>query len=88
VDIVGVTLWVWSSKHVCVLQRASGLWGALMVFVGLVGATIGGVVLDMTKLYKEVTVVTLSLGLICFIWFVQVCVCVHARAHVHVYIHL
>ncbi len=67
-----------------VLQEKSGLWGALMVFIGLVGATIGGVVIDFTKLYKEVTVVVFSLALLFYIAFTMVrpgCVCVCACVH-------
>lgn len=57
--------------HFCP-QRDSGLWGALMIFCGLIGATIAGVVIDYTKKYKEVAVVTLSLAMLCFVWFTEV----------------
>ena len=43
-----------------------------MIFCGLVGATIAGVIIDYTKKYKEVAVVTLSLALLCFVWFTEV----------------
>lgn len=50
----------------------SALWGAVMIFCGVVGATIVGVIIDYTKLFKEVAVVSLSLAVICFIWFFEV----------------
>lgn len=50
----------------------SGLWGALMVFCGLIGATIAGLVIDFTKLFKEVAVVALGFALLCFVWFFEV----------------
>ena len=43
-----------------------------MVFCGLVGATIAGLVIDYTKLYKEVAVVTLACATFCFAWFFEV----------------
>ena len=60
------------------MQRDSGLWGALMIFTGLIGATIAGLIIDYTKKYKEVAVVSVGLALLCFIWFmeVRVCLCV------------
>ena len=53
-------------------QEDSGLWGALMVFCGLIGATIAGLVIDFTKLFKEVAVVALGFALLCFVWFFEV----------------
>ena len=53
-------------------QRQSGLWGALAIFSGLVGATCGGLLIDFFKLFKEVAVVSLSLAMLCLIWFIQV----------------
>ena len=43
-----------------------------MVFCGMVGATIAGVLIDYTKRFKEITVVTLSLAILCMIWFMEV----------------
>ena len=48
-----------------------------MVFSGVVGATCGGFVIDYFKLFKEVMVVCFSLGLLCFIWFIEVSYRVH-----------
>lgn len=42
-----------------------------MVFSGLVGATCAGLIIDFFKLFKEVAVVSLSLGMLCFIWFTE-----------------
>ena len=56
-------------------DRASGLWGALMIFSGLVGATCGGLLIDYFKLYKEVAVVSLSVALLCLAWFLEVSGC-------------
>ena len=46
-------------------QEDAGLWGALMIFLGLVGATIAGLIIDCTKKFKEVAVITLAMA-ICF----------------------
>ena len=43
-----------------------------MIFCGLVGATIAGVLIDYTKKFKEITVVTLFLAILCLIWFMEV----------------
>ena len=43
-----------------------------MIFCGLVGATIAGLLIDYTKRFKEITVVTLSLAILCLIWFTEV----------------
>ena len=43
-----------------------------MVFCGLIGATIAGLVIDHTKLFKEVAVVSLGSALLCFVWFFEV----------------
>ncbi|CAI8033190.1 Uncharacterized protein B0416.5 [Geodia barretti] len=50
----------------------AGLWGALMIFCGLVGATLAGLLIDFTKLFKEVAVVSLGLGILSFVWFTEV----------------
>ncbi len=43
-----------------------------MIFSGLVGATGAGLILDYFKLFKEVAVVFLSLGMLSFVWFLEV----------------
>ncbi len=43
-----------------------------MIFCGLVGATIVGVVIDYTKWFKEVAVVTLTFAILSLIWFYEV----------------
>jgi hypothetical protein len=43
-----------------------------MIFCGLVGATIAGLLIDYTKKFKEITVVTLALAILCLIWFTEV----------------
>ena len=54
------------------LQKDAGLWGALMIFCGMAGATIAGLVIDYTKWYKDVAVVSLTMAILCFIWFYEV----------------
>ena len=73
---------MWTDSHCCsynfelvcysFCQKQSGLWGSLMIFCGLVGATIAGLLIDYTKRFKEITVVTLSLAILCLIWFTEV----------------
>ncbi len=53
-------------------DRDSGLWGALMIFSGLVGATCGGLLIDYFKLFKEVAVISFSAALLCLTWFLEV----------------
>ena len=43
-----------------------------MIFCGLVGATIAGLLIDYTKRFKEITVITLSFAILCLIWFMEV----------------
>ena len=43
-----------------------------MIFCGLVGATLAGLLIDFTKLFKEVAVVSLGLGILSFVWFTEV----------------
>ena len=59
-------------------QTDAGLWGALMIFCGLVGATLAGLLIDYTKLFKDIAVVSLGFALLSFIWFTEVCACVCA----------
>lgn len=74
-----------SHDHVGMLvilqQRQSGLWGSLMIFCGLVGATLAGLLIDFTKKFKEVAVCSLSLALLCLIWFTEVYRCKHIHTH-------
>ena len=44
-----------------------------MNFCGLVGAVIGGLILDYTKLFKEFAVVCMGIANLCLIWFIEVC---------------
>ena len=46
-----------------------------MIFAGLTGATIAGFILDHTKKFKDVGVVSLGLAVLCFIWLMEVGVC-------------
>ena len=43
-----------------------------MIFLGLVGATIAGLIIDYTKKFKEVAVITLAMAILCLIWFMEV----------------
>ena len=62
-------------NFVPILQKESGLWGSLMIFCGLVGATIAGLLIDHTKKFKEITVATLTMAILCLIWFMEVSTC-------------
>ena len=57
---------------VCCVQMETGLWGSLMIFSGMVGALLAGFLLDHTKLFKEVTVMSYSMAILCIIWFYEV----------------
>ena len=43
-----------------------------MVFVGLVGAFVAGVIIDLTKKFEEIAKVMYAIAMICFIWFAEV----------------
>ena len=43
-----------------------------MIFCGLGGATIAGLIIDYTKRFKEITVITFALAILCLIWFTEV----------------
>lgn len=43
-----------------------------MVFIGLGGAFVTGLVIDLTKRFDEVAKVIFPIAMICFIWFVEV----------------
>ena len=47
-----------------------------MIFCGLVGATMAGVFIDYTKLFKDVAILSLCFAILSLIWFSEVCVCV------------
>ena len=56
----------------CYIQQESGLWAALMIFSGLIGATCAGLIVDHFKIFKEVAVVCFSVAVLCLVWFVEV----------------
>ena len=60
------------SRVSSLLQKATGLWGSLMIFSGMIGAFLAGLVIDFTKAFKEVAVVSYSLAILAFIWFYEV----------------
>lgn len=43
-----------------------------MVFIGLAGAIVAGLIVDLTKRFDEVAKTMFPIALICFIWFVEV----------------
>ena len=43
-----------------------------MIFCGLIGAVIAGVILDFTKRFKETGVISLTLAAFSIIWFIEV----------------
>ncbi len=43
-----------------------------MIFSGMIGAVVGGLILDYSKRFKEVAVVSYSLAILSFIWFYEV----------------
>ena len=53
-------------------QQTVGIWGSIMIFCGLFGATVTGIVLDQTKWFKQIGVFNLTLALVSMIWFVEV----------------
>ena len=54
------------------MQQDVGLWGSLLIFCGLAGATVAGIFIDYTKLFKEIGVVAFTFAIACLIWFVEV----------------
>ena len=50
----------------------AGIWGALMIVCGLIGAALTSVFLGWTRLYKEVGVFALGMCVLCSIWFLEV----------------
>lgn len=54
------------------LQVTAGIWGALMIVCGLIGAALTSVFLGWTRLYKEVGVFALGMCVLCSIWFLEV----------------
>ncbi|KAL5471603.1 hypothetical protein EMCRGX_G029732 [Ephydatia muelleri] len=63
-------------------NNQSGLWGALMIFVGLIGATVASCILDHTKKFKEVGVVALGLAILCLVWFMEVSILEHQSVNI------
>ncbi len=53
-----------------------------MIFSGLLGGLVSGLVIDNTKKFKETGVVCLTLALLCLIWFVEVSTC---NTNIHSY---
>ena len=49
-----------------------------MIFCGLIGATIAGLLIDYTKRFKEIAVVSLSMTILGLIWFTEVAVVIKA----------
>ena len=43
-----------------------------MIFLGLIGATIAGLIADYTKKFKEIAVFTFAMAIFCMIWFMEV----------------
>ena len=62
------------------LQKAAGLWGSLLIVFGVIGATLSGLLISRTKLYKEIGMVCLSCTILTLICFVEV------QLHVHVHV--
>ena len=46
-----------------------------MIFCGLVGATVAGLLIDYTKWFKEIAAVSLCFAILCLIWFTEVSTC-------------
>jgi uncharacterized membrane protein YeaQ/YmgE (transglycosylase-associated protein family) len=63
---------VTSLSPLCHTQKESGLWGSLMIFCGMIGALIGGLILDYTKLFKEFAILSYFMAILSFIWFYEV----------------
>ena len=63
-----------SINGVMIIQEQSGHLAALTILVGVIGATIASFILDYTKMFKEVGVVSFGLAVLCFVWFVEVSV--------------
>ena len=53
-------------------QVTIGIWGALMIVSGLIGAGLTSIVLGLTRKYKEVGVFALGMCVLCSIWFLEV----------------
>lgn len=49
-----------------------GLWASLLIFCGLIGATLAGLLIDRTKKFKEIGIASYTCGVIIFIWFIEV----------------
>ena len=46
----------------------------LLIVCGLIGATVSGILIGITKKYKVIGVVGFTLGILCWTWFTEVCV--------------
>jgi len=58
----------------------TGLWGSIMIFSGMVGALLAGFLLDYTKLFKEVAVVSYAMATICIVWFYEVRIATNSQS--------
>ena len=45
-----------------------------MIFLGMLGAVVGGLILDYSKLFKEFAVLSYTMAIFSFIWFYEVSV--------------
>lgn len=54
------------------MQQEVGVWAALLIALGLVGAVVAGFIMDKTKLFKEVGVVAYTMAIFSLIAFVNV----------------
>ncbi len=43
-----------------------------MIFFGLGGATVAGIIIDYTKMYKDVSIVSIGCAIISLVWFMEV----------------
>ncbi|XP_003383915.1 PREDICTED: major facilitator superfamily domain-containing protein 7-a-like [Amphimedon queenslandica] len=53
-------------------NKAAGLWGSLLIIFGVIGATLSGLLISRTRLYKEIGMICLSCTILTLIGFVEV----------------
>ena len=53
-------------------NKTAGLWGSLLIIFGVVGATLSGLLISRTRLYKEIGIICLSCTTLAIIGFVEV----------------
>jgi len=61
------------------LQSLAGLWVALWIFAGLIGAVIVSILADRTKYFEEIFKLLNAFMVLALIWFVLVSCTVHSR---------